>query len=514
MSRRREHHGNGAGTHALQRVEDAVEDMPLGPSGSSDDPPQATDDSYSRGSPQQLSPGMAVWRDRAQSGSFSLAAPSPLSMSNLPPPEQSPSWPNPQLADPRFSSGDSLSALQEPAPAEPILDAGREVLLVFRLASTLLGYLGIGWKWMVALGQLVAFAGLLMPGFLQMVLFYFFSPRIHRSVRYGPHPRNFLDVYVPRLQWLTLEGPRPVVIYVTGGAWTIGYKAWGALVGRRLSQRGVLVFCLDYRNFPQGTGLDMLEDVNAGIAWVLHICQYFGGDPGAVHLVGQSAGAQLVSLALFRQAKRSSRCKGTRGGSAKQQQQQDGLEGDEWEDEEGWEDEAEAEEQEEEPGCRPVWDPCQVQSFVGVSGAYDLQELHVHLHRRGMYMSLLREIFTVDGKVAYRQLSPTHVARSLGARDWALVPPIHLLHGTRDRTVPPEIASEFQRAVTDAGGAADLRMWPGKTHTSPIVEDPLRGKDSMLDAILSVVQGAEVHVKGSPMVPGFLADLASLVSPF
>ena len=27
--------------------------------------------------------------------------------------------------------------------------------------------------------------------------------------------------------------------------------AWGALLGRRLSQRGVLVFCLDYRNLPQ-----------------------------------------------------------------------------------------------------------------------------------------------------------------------------------------------------------------------------------------------------------------------
>jgi hypothetical protein len=54
------------------------------------------------------------------------------------------------------------------------------------------------------------------------------------------------------------------VIYVTGGAWLIGYKAWGALIGRRLSQRGALVFCLDYRNFPQGRALDMLEDVNAG----------------------------------------------------------------------------------------------------------------------------------------------------------------------------------------------------------------------------------------------------------
>ena len=55
-----------------------------------------------------------------------------------------------------------------------------------------------------------------------------------------------------------------MVVYVTGGAWLIGYKAWGALIGWRLSQRGALVLCLDYRNFPQGRALDMLEDVNAG----------------------------------------------------------------------------------------------------------------------------------------------------------------------------------------------------------------------------------------------------------
>lgn len=36
-----------------------------------------------------------------------------------------------------------------------------------------------------------------------------------------------------------------------GGAWTIGYKAWGALLARRLSRHGVVVACLDYRNFPQ-----------------------------------------------------------------------------------------------------------------------------------------------------------------------------------------------------------------------------------------------------------------------
>ena len=39
--------------------------------------------------------------------------------------------------------------------------------------------------------------------------------------------------------------------YAAGGAWIIGYKAWGSLLGRRLSKQGVIVCCLDYRNFPQ-----------------------------------------------------------------------------------------------------------------------------------------------------------------------------------------------------------------------------------------------------------------------
>ena len=36
-----------------------------------------------------------------------------------------------------------------------------------------------------------------------------------------------------------------------GGAWTIGYKAWGSLLGRRLSKHGCLCYCVDYRNFPR-----------------------------------------------------------------------------------------------------------------------------------------------------------------------------------------------------------------------------------------------------------------------
>ena len=69
------------------------------------------------------------------------------------------------------------------------------------------------------------------------------------------YPHDFAFATLPT-EYVT--GAPPVVVFVTGGAWTIGYKAWGALLARRLSQRGLLVFCLDYRNFPQVLPLVLL----------------------------------------------------------------------------------------------------------------------------------------------------------------------------------------------------------------------------------------------------------------
>jgi hypothetical protein len=76
-------------------------------------------------------------------------------------------------------------------------------------------------------------------------------------------PRNLLDLYIPYRHWLRL-GPSPVVVFVTGGAWTIGYKAWGALFARRLSQLGIIVVSIDYRNFPQ------VRSRTALALWFLH----------------------------------------------------------------------------------------------------------------------------------------------------------------------------------------------------------------------------------------------------
>ena len=58
---------------------------------------------------------------------------------------------------------------------------------------------------------------------------------------------------------------KPVVIFVTGGVWIIGYRVWGALLAKSLLEFGVITICIDYRNFPQGVCGDMVEDVSDGI---------------------------------------------------------------------------------------------------------------------------------------------------------------------------------------------------------------------------------------------------------
>lgn len=52
---------------------------------------------------------------------------------------------------------------------------------------------------------------------------------------------------------------------------------------------------------PQGNALDMLQDVNTGIAWVLRHAPAFGGDGKSFHLVGQSVRDDADALPAFQQ---------------------------------------------------------------------------------------------------------------------------------------------------------------------------------------------------------------------
>lgn len=88
------------------------------------------------------------------------------------------------------------------------------------------------------------------------------------NCRYGTHERNTLDVY-------GVEGvgeggaAKPVLVFMHGGAWSFGHKWQYALVGEYLATQGFLVAVINYRTFPNGSVVDMIEDAeNAVRGWM------------------------------------------------------------------------------------------------------------------------------------------------------------------------------------------------------------------------------------------------------
>eukprot|EP00475_Leptophrys_vorax_P014716 TRINITY_DN20999_c0_g2_i1.p1 TRINITY_DN20999_c0_g2~~TRINITY_DN20999_c0_g2_i1.p1 ORF type:complete len:558 (+),score=102.24 TRINITY_DN20999_c0_g2_i1:124-1797(+) len=416
-----------------------------------------------------------------------------------------------------------------------------ETFLLTRLTMRLLRFFGFGITWIIMAVRLILFALILLPGFAQLIYLYIRSDRIYRNIRYGAFGRSYLDVFVPkspsnpsqrickvlsasvgggavprkkkmpsgydkrtpsktperRKTWNSFfkfkkddidgtlitgfsspppapssgdvkdEGDgrrrysrnrRPVVVFVSGGAWIIGYKCWGALIGMALSNHGIVVVTPDYRNFPQGTIRDMVSDVGDSMSWVMANIHHFGGDPDNVHLIGQSAGAHISLLTLLNQMYL----------EHKEQSLSEGLLV-----------------PPSSPGAELSWRSSELSSWVGISGPYNLQAIENHLHRRGFYKHILGEIMEND----LFKISPSRLLRAKGERSHMnFLPYIYLFHGTEDKCVPESSSLELAFVLSQLGAEVMVRVYNGKTHTDPIIEDPMRGKDQLLSDLLLILK--------------------------
>uniref|UniRef100_A0A9I9DLJ7 protein-S-isoprenylcysteine alpha-carbonyl methylesterase n=1 Tax=Cucumis melo TaxID=3656 RepID=A0A9I9DLJ7_CUCME len=181
-----------------------------------------------------------------------------------------------------------------------VMHAVTFTFLPLRLCFNFLLCLWIGYKWIARFVSFLCYVAFISPGLLQVAYYYSYCGQIRKNIKYGDQPRNSLDIYLPK----TRHGqkPKPVVVFVIGGAWILGNKAHGYLLGSQLSERDIIVACLDYRNFPQGTMSDMIKDVSEGISFVFNNIAEYGGDINRIYLMGQSAGAHITACALVEQA--------------------------------------------------------------------------------------------------------------------------------------------------------------------------------------------------------------------
>src|SRR5262245_34401141 len=121
--------------------------------------------------------------------------------------------------------------------------------------------------------------------------------KVTRDVKYGPHERNTLDLFVP-------EGAgagRPVFMFVHGGGFVRGSKRQGDSpfydnIMLWAVRNGMIGVNVEYRLAPQSTWPSGGEDLGLAVRWAGDNAAAHGGDANRVYLMGHSAGATHVAI--------------------------------------------------------------------------------------------------------------------------------------------------------------------------------------------------------------------------
>jgi len=261
--------------------------------------------------------------------------------------------------------------------------------------------------------------------------FYQSYPHIAKDIAYGDRPRQRLDVYWPP----DAEGKRlPVLIFVHGGSWNWGDKTLYPLVGARFTARGFVVVVVNYSLYPDAAFPTFVEDAAAAIAWTTRRIDAYHGDPDRLFVAGHSAGGHILSLVVLDD----------------QYLAAHGLTRD------------------------------ALRGFIAISAPTDLTALQKHLEAHPHVASVEDLRAVMGGPDRLAQADPIRHARSQ-------TPPILMLHGVDDQTVPIAIAREFASALRAAGAQVALREYDRTDHFSILLDgvrdDPARPARLIVDIV-------------------------------
>lgn len=247
---------------------------------------------------------------------------------------------------------------------------------------------------------------------------------IAKNIAYGSLPRQKLDVYQPDPASSNGTDPGyPVLVYIYGGVWNSGDKELYAPVAQRLLPGGMIVVVPDYRIYPEGKYREQTDDVAAALSWVLENIRDYGGDPARVVLGGQSAGAHLSALALL---------------------------------DEQW-------------LAKYGHSSAEVCGYYGISGVYDINAQMDYERSKGGTAPIMTAV--MEGPDNFTAASPATYVRSG-------LPPMLLIHGDADETVPISMSENFQAKLESIGATSEFVTYPGAGHSGllfdALASDPAR----------------------------------------
>ena len=120
-----------------------------------------------------------------------------------------------------------------------------------------------------------------------------------RNIHYGNDnsPAHRMDVYRPA----NIQRTYPVIINVHGGGLVMGNKEFNRFFCAELCRLGYVVFSIEYRLVPEVKVYQQFADVAAAMNYIDDCVLVYGGDPGRVYMVGDSAGAYLITYTVAMQ---------------------------------------------------------------------------------------------------------------------------------------------------------------------------------------------------------------------
>jgi para-nitrobenzyl esterase len=139
-----------------------------------------------------------------------------------------------------------------------------------------------------------------------------YGPTAPQRQSEGPLAGVLPNVVIPGDEYLNLNiwtpdtsASLPVMVFIHGGSWTSGSGAIDGYNGHAFARDGIVLVTINYRLGVDGflwfgkgpANLGLLDQISA-LEWVRDNIKAFGGDPDAVTVFGESAGAMSIGALL------------------------------------------------------------------------------------------------------------------------------------------------------------------------------------------------------------------------
>jgi acetyl esterase/lipase len=220
-----------------------------------------------------------------------------------------------------------------------------------------------------------------------------------------------LDLYLPRSR----SAAAPVIIYVHGGGWMSGhsrhcgaFEDWPRVLAS-IAAKGYVVASVNYRLSAEASSPAAAQDIASAVRWLRTQANRYSIDKQRIGIWGVSAGGQLAAIT-------GTACEAGGGESA----------------------------------C--------VQAVAAWYGIFDFAPLVAQANRASppaRYLGCDLGVCTAE------QIAMASAIQHVDRSD----PPFLLVHGTRDRTVPPEQSKDFYAKLQAQGVKSELLMIDDVDHS-------------------------------------------------